>query len=556
MKLSFPKFQLALVLVLAAVSAGVVALTYWALTPSFYFEVSMRSSTRGMAQTFYDVGRGISEPDSVRLYLQHAKSTAVYRFPLPQAEYRTIRFDPLDHGNAHIVINSTRIVDMFGHTVRKFSVGELRVANGISASEIKDGRMSLTLGPADNDSNLIINPGTPLALHMAPSARLLSAASILLLCFLPLVAAGLLRLVFARQLWSSRMQQHWSRVAAWIHLHPRRVLLLVAAISTIISCYPVVFFGRSYVGANIVPMLYASAPTLPGSDTGAMMWQNLPYSVVQSRALARYAELPLWNRYNSCGTILLGQGLSMFGDPLHLITLAGGGAGWAWDIKFLVAKVLFCWALGLLVLVSARHFPSALLLACSSAFIGFFSYRFDHPAFFSMCYAPWLLLCWIEITRAATKREAARWVVALLIASWAELNSGTVKESYVLLLSLHGCGLLVFLLAAKASRARKLLDLILIGAVFALLSTPVCLTLWNALKDSYSQYKGAVAFQIQPGMLVGLFDEIFYRAVNSNASVFDPAANFFILLGCILALVYSRLLLREPIFVAVAIGSP
>ena len=83
-------------------------------------------------------------------------------------------------------------------------------------------------------------------------------------------------------------------------------------------------------------MLYASEPTLPGSDevevadlrgadTGAMMWQNLPYAFVQSRALA-HGELPLWNRYNSSGTVLLGQGLSMFGDPLHLVVLAGGGA--------------------------------------------------------------------------------------------------------------------------------------------------------------------------------------------------------------------------------------
>ena len=121
----------------------------------------MRSSTGGVAQTFYDVGRGISEADSVRLYLQDTKSTAVYRFPLPEAEYKTIRFDPLDHGNADLIINYARIVDVFGHTLRRFPLGELRVANGISASEIKDAGMSLTLGPADNDSNLIINPGTP-----------------------------------------------------------------------------------------------------------------------------------------------------------------------------------------------------------------------------------------------------------------------------------------------------------------------------------------------------------------------------------------------------------
>jgi hypothetical protein len=151
-KLSLPKFQLALVLVLAAVSAAMVALICSASEPSFYFEVSLRSSSSATVQTFYDIGKGFNEHDSERLPLRSAQSTAMYRFPLPEGEYRLIRFDPLDHGNAHFVINYARIVDMFGHTLRRFSLGELRVANGISASEIKDGRMSLTLGPADNDS--------------------------------------------------------------------------------------------------------------------------------------------------------------------------------------------------------------------------------------------------------------------------------------------------------------------------------------------------------------------------------------------------------------------
>jgi hypothetical protein len=77
MKLSFPKFQLALVLVLAAVSAGVVALTYWAHTPSFYFEVSMRSSTGGMVRTFYDVGRGTHEIALIKKLLEMGETNFV-----------------------------------------------------------------------------------------------------------------------------------------------------------------------------------------------------------------------------------------------------------------------------------------------------------------------------------------------------------------------------------------------------------------------------------------------------------------------------------------------
>jgi hypothetical protein len=349
--------------------------------------------------------------------------------------------------------------------------------------------------------------------------------------------------------------------------NPRRAILAVAVISVLVSCYPVVFFGRSFVSANSVPMLYPRIPSLPGhdetetenfkgSDTGATMWQNMPHSFVQSRALFRDGELPLWNRYNSCGLTLLGQGLSMFGDPLHMLPVLAAGEAWAWDLKFLLAKVLFCFGLGLAVYASCRHLPTALLLAFSSGFIGFFAFRFNHPAFFSVCYAPWLLGCWLELTRAATVRSAAGWIAGLLLASWAELNSGTAKEAYMLLLSLHGCGFLIFLLSPTAFRIRKLVHLGIGGIALLLIAAPIWLTFFEALQKAYVPYKEAAhAYQIQPGLLIGLFDDIFYRAFNPNWHVTNPSTNFLVLLGCLLALVYLRRLIRDRVFVAIAIGA-
>jgi hypothetical protein len=261
----------------------------------------MRSSTGGVAQTFYDIGRGISEPDSVRLYLRDSRSTAVYRFPLPEAEYKTIRFDPLDHGDADVVINYARIVDIFGHAVRRFSLKEVTVASGISASEIKNGKMLLTFRPEDNDSILIMNLGAPLTLHTAPLRRLLFTTRMFFRYFLPLVATGILWLVLSNHLKSRYMQERWLRVTTWVRCHPRRALLLVAAMSTVISCYPVVFFGKSFLSPNnhrVAYLLYQRMPTVPGyrdtttddakgADMGAPMYYSWPTSVVESRALLR-----------------------------------------------------------------------------------------------------------------------------------------------------------------------------------------------------------------------------------------------------------------------------
>ena len=73
----------------------------------------------------------------------------------------------------------------------------------------------------------------------------------------------------------------------------------------------------------------------------------MPYSAVEHRAIVVDGEWPLWNRFNSSGVTLLGQGQSMLGDPLHFIVILADGASWAWDLKFLVAKALFAAGLGL-----------------------------------------------------------------------------------------------------------------------------------------------------------------------------------------------------------------
>jgi hypothetical protein len=567
MKLPVLKFQLGLILILAAIAASAAALFTWLQTPSFYFEVSMRSSTPGLAQTFYDSGGGFREEDSARQQLHDPGVTAVYRFPLPELRYRVIRFDPLEHGNADLVIDSIRIIDISGRAVRTFPLQEATVQGGISFSQIKDGKLFLTLGPEDKDSILIINPGTPFSLHLSGSLAWLFALRVFSVWFLPLTILGAFWVVAAEKLFSGPTQQRWSKMRGAAERHPHATLLLTAALATIISCHPVVFCGRSFVSPNNASLLYPNSPTVPGyqnsefedfknSDTGATMWQNVPYSFVQYRSLAQYRELPLWNRFHSSGTPLLGQGLSMFGDPLHLMVVAAGGSARAWDVKFLLAKFLFCSALGLLVFAAVRHLPVALLLTASAAWLGFFSDRFDHPAFFSMCYAPWILYCWLRVKEATTSKSAVAWIVGLMVASWSELNSGTVKEAYMLLLGMNGCGLLVLVLDDQPPtlKFKKLAHLTFGGLLFIAISMPVWLTFLDALRIAFTVYSPTV-WNIQPSLFIGMFDDIFYRQLTLGESVYTPSVNFFILVGFSLALGHCRDLVRDPVCRAVAISA-
>ena len=106
-------------------------------------------------------------------------------------------------------------------------------------------------------------------------------------------------------------------------------LVLIAAVFAVcLSSYPIIFFGKSYMSPGYgTQLLYDDLPYVPGyqstdkeglsGDAGAMPWQNLPYSRVQHEAVFKHGEFPLWNRYNSAGLPLFGQGQTQFLDPLH-----------------------------------------------------------------------------------------------------------------------------------------------------------------------------------------------------------------------------------------------
>ena len=357
----------------------------------------------------------------------------------------------------------------------------------------------------------------------------------------------------------------------WPRLSPAQAIWLVAAASVVLSCYPVLFFGKSFTSTNFTDgtfQLYDGFPTTPGTsdsqmetghgaDLGPMAWQDGPYSIIQHRALFRDGELPLWNRYDEGGVALLGQGQSMFGDPLHFLVIAADGRAWAWDAKFILAKSLFAAGVGLLVLAATDCLPAALLLSFSAAFIGFFNYRLNHPAYFSLCYSPWILYTWIKIVRAPTWRQAMRWAGGLILANWTELNSGTAKEAYMLLAGLNGSGVLMLVLSRLPAAAKRdrFLGLAVAGVIFCLLASPVLLAFFDTLRRSGQGYETPMAYQLQPSLLIGFFDDIFYRQFNHDEKLLDPSLNGLLLLGVLLAFGSARRLLANRLFAATALST-
>ena len=338
----------------------------------------------------------------------------------------------------------------------------------------------------------------------------------------------------------------WSNtISLFAKSKPIKAIGLVALGATLLSVIPIVFEGRSYVSPNYgTPLLYDEFPTLPhtpyaetqdlkGSDIGAIMWQHVPFSALQHRSVFRDLEIPLWSRYNSCGSPLLGQGQSMFGDPLHWIVIAARGSALAWDLKYVLAKVLFCFGLGLCVYIATRHLTSALLITLGSPFLGFFIYRVNHPAFFSLCYSPFVLYFYLKLNELTQKRALGLNLLGLLIANFSLISSGTVKEAYMLCFCLNVSGVLVIITSRYSvlSRLKKLGYLVLAGLLFLGISAPLWYSFLETLKSAFTQYDHPFPAQIPASLFLGLFDEAFYRPLLAGEQLIYPSANLLILAG-------------------------
>lgn len=503
------------------------------------FEVEATSDHSGSVQLYFRSGEHFSEEDSTTQPIV-AGRPALLRFALPYGIIKGLRFDPLDR-DGHLTFSGARVVDAAGHVVASFSPDEFRALNQIQELKVRGNGLYVETTPGGMDPQLILGLAQPLSiarpLWVWRLVRFLAAA----------LGCGFAIELCARSRFlriAERARSLWARACA----SPGCAILAAALLGTVAANYPIIFAGKSLVTPGLVGgLLYGEPPFVPGNssaemgsmadangaDVGALLWYHLPVSVAESRAVFRDRELPLWNRYNSAGTSLLGQGQSCFGDPLQVLPLIAGGAAWAWDIKFLVAKWLFACGVGLCVWRQSRHLISAVALAGSSAFVGYFLFRVNHPAIFSLCYSPWILYCWIRFVEGGSLRESLLWLLALTGANWTELNSGTVKEAYVLLLTMNFSGFCI-VAACRQPFARKL-KLLGAGAgacaVFAMVGSPVWLTFLRELGSSYTSYAAPAVFQIQPGMFLGLFDEAFYRPFCEGLHVMDPSGNFFMLIG-------------------------
>jgi hypothetical protein len=349
----------------------------------------------------------------------------------------------------------------------------------------------------------------------------------------------------------------------WSARHPVLAILLVSAIAMAINCYPVIFCGKSFVApAYGVPMLYERYPTLPGmnrdepvvahgSDTAATLIWGVPVGFIESRSLLDHGELPLWNRYSHAGDTLIGQAVSMFGDPLQWIVIFGRGSSLAYDLKFLVAKFLFCVGFGLLIRRLMASVPLGLLFSALAAYCGAFYYIFNHPAFFVFSYVPWILLSAIEMLDLRSAHYL-RWGFVWLVVCFGSFNGGHVELAILLIGGFNFAALaFAFLTNRGLFPAVKIFGRLVVGTIlFLALTSPVWVTFLVALPGTFTIHEGIQVVQFPFAELLGIFDDVFFRlpAHEGPFSAPAPGSSCLIMVGSIYGFISWRMLKQEWFF--------
>lgn len=346
-------------------------------------------------------------------------------------------------------------------------------------------------------------------------------------------------------------------------VNPRKSIAIIALAAAMVSCYPI-FLGNTFVSPIGLYYLYPYPPFVPDgpvtelvgenfreSDIGATGYSIVPNTVVQWKALVRDLEFPFWTRYVGCGTPLFAQGQSMIGDILHWIPLAAGGGAVAWDIKFILSKAVFAAGVGLVVFKFTSNLQAGLLLAISSCFLGFFAYRFNHPAFFVLTYAPWIVLQWARLGDAlAVERPRIRSCVAqaalLAAVTWLQLNAGAPKEGVITACFMHSLGILAFVgsVHSKWGWIRSFAVATGFGFGAILVAAPHWLLFLDALAKSYTVYDSPVVDTYPPWSLAGFFDNFFYQQIDGTLG--GPSTNIFVLLCMASSLVGLRRIKSIP----------
>jgi hypothetical protein len=458
----------------------------------------MASDVPGLLQVFFDTGQGFSEGQSVFTPVYASQEPRDYRVHLPHGQYRHLRVDPGTVPGRYDIRGAV-VLAPNGATREVIPVADLAPVHQLITLERTTVKLVVEVSPGGNDPQLLYAPATPLEIvprERIPAGTIRRLALTWLIALAAVVAAERLLLRLA-----PRTSRAVERLRGAATAHPRRAILAVSVIATILATYPVLVLGRSLVSPNNggLRLLNDWLPGVPAStdhevedtrmsDVSAALYAFVPYTKVQRVALTG-REWPLWNRYNAAGRPLWGQGQTFLLDPLHWLTLVTPDPALGWDLKFVAHRFVFALGTGLAAFVITGACLPAAIAAMGAPFVGVYAYRVNHPAVFTLTYAPWALLGWFLLARAGNGIARARAAILLAGGTALILFASPPKEAIAALITTCGAGgLTVVLSAGSRDRLWRLGTAAVAGGLAVLITSPHWMVFLDNLRLSSTAY--------------------------------------------------------------------
>ena len=526
---------------------------------TYTISVTMESSVPGHVQVFFDSGAGFREVQSSNAWFDTATGAHEYRLRLPAGRYRTFRIDPGTLPGRY-ALERVVVLAPDGSIYAEIPLTALEPAYQITVVEKSERRLVVTTPPGTSDPQLLYSPAAPIVIpSLVFTFRSLRTGVLVGLVWVAAVAlVWFLGRVMGRP--GSWLDRTLTEAGTVWTARPATAVAAAAVVATLLSTYPVLL-GRSFVAPTngYVRLFYDSVPFSPGSDdeqieetrgsdVAATVYAFMPYSRVQREALSQ-GEMPLWNRYNAAGRPLWGQGQTFLLDPLHWLTIVTPDLTLGWDLKFIAHRLLFALGIGVAALLATEACVPAVIAATAAPFVSVYLFRLNHPAAFTLSYAPWALAGWFLLARASSRRELSRAAALMAVAMSFVLLSSPPKEGAVMLGGLAVAGTLAVLNApgAWADRRRRIVAAIVGGAAVGLLTAPHWLVFLDTLRLSMTSYDKPYAVLAGREHALGLF------LTPLVPGLLRPGLNVLVLVLLIAAATSPWRLLRAPAVLACAL---
>jgi hypothetical protein len=306
---------------------------------------------------------------------------------------------------------------------------------------------------------------------------------------------------------------------------------IIILIFILISANQVIFNNKSFIAPLGTSLIYSDNPSLPnykydriynyhGSDTGATMWQHIPYTFLTGNSIILDHEIPLWNRFNGAGRSLIGQGQAMIFEPLNLLIALTGFETWKYDLKYIFLKFVFAISVALILYILKCSLLTSVLIGILSIFTTFYFFRLNHPGFFTYAYSPLVLLSYIYISISKSKIQELTSIIFLIISNYVLMNSGTGKEAYISLVIYNFIGFL--LIYSHSLGLRKYIQALIGCIILILISAPIWISFIKYILTQKSGYSAPAAVQFDPSDIIFFSESLGFLSIGG----YNPSLNF------------------------------